>query len=100
MSEQSDRIAEIAVEMRSMAQTGLCYDTDDYQRMRYNRYLELSNELESIISGIPQEEIASSFNLLQEYATPKLDVRGVVERFFFRARNATDAGLYPAVGVM
>ena len=78
MSEQSDRIAELAVEMRSMAQTGLCYDTDDYQRIRYNRYLELSNELESIISGIPQEEIASSFNLLQEYATPKLDVRGVV----------------------
>lgn len=64
MSEQSDRIAEIAVEMRSIAQTGLCYDTDDYQRIRYNRYLELSNELESIISGIPQEEIASSFNLL------------------------------------
>ncbi len=55
MSEQSDRIAEIAVEMRSMAQTGLCYDTDDYQRIRYNRYLELSNELESIISGIPQK---------------------------------------------
>ncbi len=72
------RLIEIAQELRAMAQTGLCYDTDDYQRERYNNILSLSNEMLHLASGIPEKEIASAFCLLQEYATPKLDVRGVV----------------------
>lgn len=73
-----DRLIEISQELRGMAQTGLCYDTDDYQRERYNNMLALSNEMLHIITELTTEEISSSFNLLKEYATPKVDVRAVV----------------------
>ena len=73
-----NRLIEIAQELRAMAQTGLCYDTDDYQRERYNNILNLSDEILHLTTGLPQSKIASAFCLLKEYATPKLDVRGVV----------------------
>ncbi|MBQ3538422.1 MAG: NUDIX hydrolase N-terminal domain-containing protein [Bacteroidaceae bacterium] len=72
------RIIEIAQEFRAMAQTGLCYDADDYQRERYSRMLVLSDEMLGLASGLSVDVVGSSFNLLKEYATPKLDVRGVV----------------------
>lgn len=72
------RIIEIAQELRAMAQTGLCYDTDEYQRERYMRMLALSDEMMGLSGGVPVDAISCSFNLLKEYATPKLDVRGVV----------------------
>lgn len=73
-----NRMMEIAQELRALAQTGLCYDTDDYQRERYNAILTLSDEMLHIASGWPVEEIAHAFTLMKEYATPKVDVRGVV----------------------
>ncbi|MCM1313117.1 MAG: NUDIX hydrolase N-terminal domain-containing protein [Bacteroides sp.] len=72
------RLIEISQELRSMAQTGLCYDTDNYQRERYNNILALSDEMLHLITEIPSEDISSAFNLLKEYATPKMDVRAVV----------------------
>ena len=74
----TDRLVEMAHELRAMAQTGLCYDADDYQRERYGRILQLSNEMLEMVSGLPIEDISGSFDLLKEYATPKLDVRAVV----------------------
>lgn len=74
----NNRIVEIAHELRAMAQTGLCYDADEYQRERYQRMLTLSDEMLGLVSGLSLDVVASSFNLLTEYATPKLDVRGVV----------------------
>lgn len=74
----TNRLVEISQELRSMAQTGLCYATDDYQRERYHKMLSLSDEILHIITEQPIEEISSSFNLLKEYATPKIDVRAVI----------------------
>lgn len=72
------KIIEIAQQLRAMAQTGLCYDNDNYQRERYENILRLSTEMMSIAGGLECSDIENSFNLLKEYATPKLDVRGVV----------------------
>jgi ADP-ribose pyrophosphatase YjhB (NUDIX family) len=70
----------IAREMSAMAQTGLTFSKDPFDRQRYERLRELSALM--LAQGSAQEyaAILESLNRDAGYATPKVDVRGAVFR--------------------
>ena len=69
-----------ARELQAIAQTGLHFTESDYDRERYQRVLEISIEIFANFSGESSALIRGLFNNQAGYATPKVDVRGVVFR--------------------
>jgi ADP-ribose pyrophosphatase YjhB (NUDIX family) len=65
----------IARELRALAQTGLAFTADGFDRQRYQRLQELAALLMAQGSG-GQESILELFRQEKGYATPKVDVRG------------------------
>lgn len=67
-----------AVELQSLAQAGLTYGRDVYDRERYSRIREISAEILSDMSDIPVETVKNLFCNETGYQTPKLDTRAAV----------------------
>lgn len=68
-----------AKELQAIAQIGLTYSTDNpFDVERYTRIRDLSVEILSAHSTTPQEIWVDLFHSETGYATPKVDVRGVV----------------------
>jgi ADP-ribose pyrophosphatase YjhB (NUDIX family) len=65
-------------ELRSIAQIGLHYATDPYDRERYERLLELSAIRYSELSGLPPETILERFRAETGHVTPKVGLDGAV----------------------
>jgi ADP-ribose pyrophosphatase YjhB (NUDIX family) len=66
----------VARELRAIAQTGLTFTTDRFDRQRYERVRELAASMLAQGSG---EQFEVIIEILREgwgYATPKVDVRG------------------------
>ena len=70
----------IARELQAMSQTGLTYATDQYDIQRYRRLNELAAEIIAGQADLNAEKVAIQLLLETGYATPKVDVRGVVVR--------------------
>ena len=66
----------IARELRAIAQTGLTFTTDRFDRQRYERVRELAASLLALGSGADYGVIRSILLEDKGYATPKVDVRG------------------------
>ena len=69
-----------AREMQAMAQTGLAFTKDAYDRARYERLRQLAAEMIGQSTGIDNKVIEDLFAGQTGYATPKIDVRGAVFR--------------------
>ncbi|WP_333650635.1 NUDIX hydrolase [Lacrimispora sp.] len=69
---------EWAVELQAIAQNGLCYVRDCYDKERYERIREISAEMISIHSEIRVEKVKDLFCNETGYQTPKLDSRAAV----------------------
>jgi ADP-ribose pyrophosphatase YjhB (NUDIX family) len=69
-----------ARELQATAQTGLHFTESEYDRERYKRILEISIEIFASSSGESPALIRGLFDNQTGYATPKVDVRGVVFR--------------------
>ncbi|BBZ37556.1 NUDIX hydrolase [Mycobacterium conspicuum] len=67
-----------ATRLAALAQTGLTYAANAYDADRYQQAGRLAAELLSAISGRPADELAVELGRDSGYATPKVDVRGVV----------------------
>jgi ADP-ribose pyrophosphatase YjhB (NUDIX family) len=67
-----------AREIEAIGQTGLHFSTNDFDRQRYGRMVELAAEMLSQPTGIDVEVIQKVFLDQRGYATPKVDVRGGV----------------------
>ncbi|MFA9439941.1 NUDIX hydrolase [Uliginosibacterium sp. sgz301328] len=67
-----------AREIQALAQTGLTFTRDPYDRERYERLRGLAAEMLHAHTGEPVERIASLFAEQTGYATPKVDVRAAV----------------------
>ena len=67
-----------AIELQSLAQAGLTYGKDIYDRERYERIREISAEIIAHKSQIPIETVKDLFCNEIGYQTPKLDTRGAV----------------------
>jgi ADP-ribose pyrophosphatase YjhB (NUDIX family) len=67
-------------EMQAIAQTGLHFSESEYDRERYRKILEISVEIFANHSDESPAMIQGLFEKQTGYATPKVDVRGVVFR--------------------
>ncbi|GBF06522.1 NUDIX hydrolase [Deinococcus aerius] len=65
-------------ELQSLAQAGLTYTRDPYDRERYERLLALTAELLAEGTGQEAGEVHEVLRAEQGYLTPKVDVRAVV----------------------
>jgi ADP-ribose pyrophosphatase YjhB (NUDIX family) len=76
MSAEEPQWLKVARELRAIAQTGLAFTTDRFDRQRYERLREIAASMLAQGSG---EQFEVIIEILREgwgYATPKVDVRG------------------------
>lgn len=64
--------------LKSIADLGLLYSTNEYDKDRYQEILDISLSLLHQLGGHGTEAIKQSFSLVQEYPTVKVDIRGLV----------------------
>lgn len=67
-----------AVELQALAQAGLTYGKDVYDRERYQRIREISAEILAAKSGLSMDQVQDLFCGEAGYQTPKLDTRAAV----------------------
>lgn len=77
MSRSEDLIL-LAQRIRALSQNGLTYSLSEYDTERYEEFLQLSDRIASLATGLDAEVIASSYRPMKEYVTPKVDIRAVV----------------------
>lgn len=68
------------IELQSLAQAGLTYGKDAYDRERYVRIREISAEMMAHMSDLPVETVRDIFCNESGYQTPKLDTRTAIFR--------------------
>ena len=80
-------------ELQAIAQTGLTFSTDPYDRERYERLRDLAAGMLAAHTEAPVERIADLLRGESGYATPKIDIRAAVfddrDRLLF-VREAMD----------
>lgn len=76
--DKNEKWLQWAVELQSLAQTGLFYGKDDYDMERYERIREISAEMISYQSEIPVDKVKELFCNEIGYQTPKLDTRAAI----------------------
>jgi ADP-ribose pyrophosphatase YjhB (NUDIX family) len=74
----ADAVRRAGIKLTALAQDGLVYAADDYSRDRYQRIGRLAAELLAAVSGRSADELALELGRDSGYATPKVDVRGVI----------------------
>lgn len=81
-----------AQQIRALAQAGLSYTTNPFDRERYEQLLQVAAELAAPELDRSVSEVARVFSLERGYPTPKLDVRAVVakENRLLMVREGTD----------
>jgi len=65
-------------ELQAIAQTGLAFARDPYDRERYEMLRSLASKIMAAHTTAPVERIDALFESETGYATPKIDVRGAV----------------------
>jgi len=66
--------------LQAIAQNGLLFTENPYDRERYEAIREIAAQIMGAGSGEPVEVVTGMFAAQTGYATPKVDVRGVVFR--------------------
>jgi ADP-ribose pyrophosphatase YjhB (NUDIX family) len=69
---------EWARQIQAISQTGLAYSKDVYDLERFEALRELSLEIMNEYTGVEVEQIRTLFASDTGYATPKVDIRGVI----------------------
>ena len=67
-----------AMEIQSIAQNGLAYVNNDYDKERYERLREISAEMIGEKSNLSLEKVKDLFCNETGYQTPKIDTRAVI----------------------
>ncbi len=73
-----DQIVEWAKELQSLAQAGLFYGKDKFDRERYQRIREISAEMMAHRTGLPAGRVQDLFCNETGYQTPKVDTRAAI----------------------
>ena len=77
-SSAADAVRRIGIRLAALAQDGLTYAAGEFDLDRYRQVGALAAELLSVLSGRPADELAVELGRDSGYATPKIDVRGVI----------------------
>jgi len=67
-----------AMELQSLAQCGLAYTENVYDKERFERIREIAAEMVSFQSEMPREKVTSLFCSETGYQTPKIDTRAAI----------------------
>ena len=67
-----------AIELQSLAQAGLTYGKDEYDKERYERIRDISAEMIARKSDISIEKVIDLFCNESGYQTPKIDTRAAI----------------------
>lgn len=67
-----------AIEIQSIAQCGLTYTKDVYDKERYEQLRNIASEMLSYKTDIPVDKIQNLFCNEEGYQTPKLDTRAAI----------------------
>lgn len=67
-----------AIEIQSLAQAGITYTKDLYDKERYERLREISAEMLKEKTNVPLEKVKDLFCNEIGYQTPKLDTRAAI----------------------
>jgi ADP-ribose pyrophosphatase YjhB (NUDIX family) len=73
-----NEILKIAKRIQAIAQTGLHYTQNDFDKQRFDELRELSVSLASKVSDADIEKIREIFTIDTGFQTPKIDIRSVV----------------------
>ena len=74
----NDRLLDYAIRIQSIAQAGLQYGKDKYDRERYEELRQIAAEMVSEKTEIPTEKVRDLFCNETGYQTPKIDTRAAV----------------------
>jgi ADP-ribose pyrophosphatase YjhB (NUDIX family) len=74
----AELVRRIGIRLSALAQDGLTYGADDYDLDRYRQVGRLAAELLAVLTDRPADELAAELGRDSGYATPKVDVRGVI----------------------
>ena len=77
----NDKWIEFAIRIQSIAQAGLQYGKDKYDRERYEELRQIAAEMLSLKTDIPTNKIFGLFCNESGYQTPKVDTRAAVLRY-------------------
>jgi ADP-ribose pyrophosphatase YjhB (NUDIX family) len=80
VDEKPPQFLEWAREIQALAQTGLHYAQNEFERERCRRLMAIAAEMISRNSSVDFRPLVDSFNAQLGYATPKIDVRAAVFR--------------------
>jgi ADP-ribose pyrophosphatase YjhB (NUDIX family) len=77
---KSNRLLTHAQRLQALAQAGLAYTTNPYDRERYEEIRTISVKLLEELTDEPLEKIIRVFASEDGYQTPKIDIRAVIVR--------------------
>ena len=69
---------DLVKEIRALAQSGLQYTKDPFDRERFERFIDIASELYTSLSDCDIESVERFFIPETGYATPKIDLRACV----------------------
>lgn len=75
---KSDKWLDLAQELQFLAQGGLAYTKDKFDKERFERIRDMSAEMISLQSDLPVETVKNLFCNETGFQTPKIDSRGAV----------------------
>ena len=83
-----------ARDILAIGQTGMHFSTDDFDRLRYQRLIEIASEIFSRSTDLPEEVFQQIFMADRGYACPKIDVRAAVfqDNRVLLVRERSDGG--------
>lgn len=73
-----DQFTKWATDLQSLAQAGLHYGHDIFDRERYEAIRKIAGEMMVAKTGLPKEQIKTLFLGDEGYQTPKLDTRAAI----------------------
>jgi ADP-ribose pyrophosphatase YjhB (NUDIX family) len=77
-SAAAESVRQIAITVASLAQNGLAFSEAPYDLDRYRKLAELATQLLAIVADRPSADFRLELGRDNGYATPKVDVRGVL----------------------
>lgn len=76
--EEIDQFTKWATNLQSIAQAGLHYGKDVFDRERYEQVRKIAGEMMQAKTGLPKEQIKTLFLGDEGYQTPKIETRAAI----------------------
>lgn len=100
--ENNDQFTDWAVELQSIAQNGLKYSHDVFDRERYQQVREIAAQMMEIKTGMPIKQVKTLFCGDEGYQTPKIETRAAIfkdDKILLCMKNLRTIGQCQEVGV-